>query len=136
MIYSHFGTCYGLKCLRGIHVLVYFLMYYLYYFKLYFLPLLYVLSTQLLASSSHILFRLENVIILDAACGSECRLLPIYLMSGTNILLICFPWWQSSGWMLIKVAFYILLIKVFWSSGIMECTWMLFTFENGVPLMC
>jgi len=27
------------------------------------------------------------------------------------------------------------LMFFFWSSGIMECTCMLFTFENGVPLM-
>ena len=27
------------------------------------------------------------------------------------------------------------VVIFFWSSGIMECTCMLFTFENGVPLM-
>ena len=27
------------------------------------------------------------------------------------------------------------VVIFFWSPGIMECTWMLFTFENGVPLM-
>jgi len=27
------------------------------------------------------------------------------------------------------------VVIFFWSSGIMECTRMLFTFENGVPLM-
>ena len=27
------------------------------------------------------------------------------------------------------------VVKIFWSSGIMECTCMMFTFENGVPLM-
>jgi len=27
------------------------------------------------------------------------------------------------------------VVIYFWSSGIMECTCMLFTFENGVPLM-
>ena len=27
------------------------------------------------------------------------------------------------------------VVILFWSSGIMECTCMLFTFENGVPLM-
>jgi len=27
------------------------------------------------------------------------------------------------------------VIIIFWSSGIMDCTCMLFTFENGVPLM-
>jgi len=28
------------------------------------------------------------------------------------------------------------VIIFFWSSGIMDCTCMLFTFENGVTLMC
>jgi len=28
------------------------------------------------------------------------------------------------------------LVLFFWSSGIMECTCLLFTFENGVLLMC
>ena len=27
------------------------------------------------------------------------------------------------------------VVIYFWSTGIMECTCMLFTFENGVPLM-
>ena len=27
------------------------------------------------------------------------------------------------------------VVILFWSSGIMECTCMLFTFENGLPLM-
>ena len=27
------------------------------------------------------------------------------------------------------------VVIFFWSSGIMECTCMVFTFENGVPLM-
>ena len=30
---------------------------------------------------------------------------------------------------------YHIVVIFFWSSGIMECTCMLFTFENGVPLM-
>jgi len=58
---------------------------------------------------------------------------------------------QEQGWRLQKIKcvlgdhmknsrhvgseFFIYYKDFFWSSGIMECTCMLFTFENGVPLM-
>ena len=55
--------------------------------------------------------------------------LPWYVMDYITY----YSWCLVPVWRLQKVAPYCIIF--FWSSGIMECTCMLFTFENGVPLM-